>query len=95
MLSSLKRTELGSTYGRTERHEVTRVLAEMSKMAREQLEGEPVVDYDNELATLYTSDHPYFAYWLRWGPRDLSAPLSTQPQDLDLDDSRRWRGVLS
>lgn len=49
-----------------QRHEVTRVLEEMSRIAREQLEGEPVVDYDSELATLYISD-PYFAYWLRWG----------------------------
>lgn len=49
-----------------QRHEVTRVLDEMSKIAKTQLEGEPVVDYDTELATLYISD-PYFAYWLRWG----------------------------
>lgn len=49
-----------------QRHEVTRVLEEMSKIAKTQLEGEPVVDYDTELATLYISD-PYFAYWLRWG----------------------------
>ncbi|MGM7422832.1 hypothetical protein [Cellulosimicrobium sp. CpK407] len=49
-----------------QRHEITRVLEEMAKIAREQIEGEPVVDYDNELATLYISD-PYFAYWLRWG----------------------------
>ncbi len=49
-----------------QRHEVTRVLEEMAKIAKEQIEGEPVVDYDNELATLHISD-PYFAYWLRWG----------------------------
>ena len=54
-----------------QRHEVTRVLEEMSKIAREQLEGEPVVDYDTELATLYISD-PYFAYWLRWGSHNAS-----------------------
>jgi hypothetical protein len=39
-------------------HEVTRVLDEMTKIAREQIDG--------ELATLNISD-PYFAYWLRWG----------------------------
>jgi hypothetical protein len=49
-----------------QRHEVTRVLEEMSKIAREQIEGEPVVDYDEELATLFISD-PFFAYYLRWG----------------------------
>lgn len=55
-----------------QRHEVTRVLDEMTKIARETIPGEPVVDYDDELATLYISD-PYFAYYLRWGPqlRDL------------------------
>ncbi|MEU7948483.1 AAA family ATPase [Micromonospora taraxaci] len=45
--------------------EIARVLDEMSKIAREQLEGEPVVDYDSELTTLYISD-PYFAFFLRW-----------------------------
>lgn len=49
-----------------QRHEVTRVLEEMAKIARERIEGEPVVDYDPELATLYISD-PFFAYYLRWG----------------------------
>ncbi|WP_156750684.1 hypothetical protein [Mycobacterium sp. 852013-50091_SCH5140682] len=51
-----------------QKHEVTRVLDEMTRIAREQIDGEPVVDYDGELATLYISD-PYFAYWLRWGTR--------------------------
>lgn len=55
-----------------QRHEVTRVLDEMSKIAKTQLEGEPVVDYDAELATLYISD-PYFAYWLRWGTHQTDA----------------------
>ena len=50
-----------------QRHEVTRVLEEMSKIAREKIEGEPVVDYDEELSTLYISE-PFFAYFLRWGP---------------------------
>ena len=52
-----------------QRHEVTRVLEEMSKIARKEIEGEPVVDYDEELATLYISD-PFFAYFLRWGLTD-------------------------
>jgi hypothetical protein len=52
-----------------QRHEVTRVLEEMSKIARTQIEGEPVVDYDVELSTLYIAD-PFFAYFLRWGVRE-------------------------
>ncbi len=55
-----------------QRHEVTRVLEEMAKIAKEQIEGEAVVDYDAELATLYISD-PFFAYFLRWGVRSSSA----------------------
>ncbi|WP_157084362.1 hypothetical protein [Millisia brevis] len=51
-----------------QKHEVTRVLDQMTRIAREDIEGEPVVEYDNALATLYISD-PYFAYWLRWGAK--------------------------
>lgn len=47
---------------------VLRVLEEMSKIARDRLVGEPVVDYDTELSKLYISD-PYFAYYLRWAVR--------------------------
>ena len=46
--------------------EVTRVLERMSTIAREKVEGEPVVDYDQERSTLFISD-PFFAYYLRWG----------------------------
>jgi hypothetical protein len=52
-----------------QRHEVTRVLEEMNKIARDQIEGEPVVDYDDQLGTLYISD-PFFAYFLRWGTKE-------------------------
>jgi hypothetical protein len=38
----------------------------MSRIARDQIDGEPVVDYDEELSTLHISD-PFFAYYLRWG----------------------------
>ncbi|MEW2314282.1 hypothetical protein [Streptomyces bauhiniae] len=51
-----------------QRHQVVRVLEAMSKIAKKDLEGEPVVDYDKDLATLYISD-PYFAFFLRWGMR--------------------------
>lgn len=50
-------------------HEVTRILEHMTNIARKQ-EGEPVVDYDRELATLHISD-PFFAYFLRWGAQDM------------------------
>lgn len=56
-----------------QRHEITRVLEEITKIARGKIEGEPVVDYDEELSTLYISD-PFFAYFLRWG-------LSQAPKD--------------
>ncbi|MFF4033071.1 ATP-binding protein [Streptomyces sviceus] len=54
-----------------QRHEVTRILEEMTKIATNEIEGEPVVDYDVELGKLYISD-PYFAFFLRWGVPDLS-----------------------
>lgn len=55
--------------GVPQRHEVTRVLEEMAKIAREKIEGEPVVDFDDELGVLHISD-PYFAYYLRWGSQE-------------------------
>jgi len=58
-----------------QRHEVTRVLEEMSKIAKEQIDGEPVVDYDSQMATLHISD-PYFAFWLRWGTHQATTPTS-------------------
>ncbi|MCS3651720.1 hypothetical protein GGQ08_002428 [Salinibacter ruber] len=47
-------------------HEITRVLDKMSEIAQDELQGEPVVDWDKDLSELYISD-PYFAYYLRWG----------------------------
>jgi hypothetical protein len=49
-----------------QRNEVTRILEEMTRIAKEKIEGEPVVDYDSEIAVLYISD-PFFAYFLKWG----------------------------
>jgi hypothetical protein len=46
--------------------EVGRVLEKMSGIAREHIEGEPVLDWDKEYSTLYLSD-PFFAYYLKWG----------------------------
>lgn len=45
-------------------HEVTRILEKMSEIARDEIEGEPVVDWDSSY--LHISD-PFFAYYLRWG----------------------------
>lgn len=54
-----------------QRHEVKRVLQEMTKIAKSDLiPGEPVVDYDDEMESLYISD-PFFAYYLRWGTLDV------------------------
>ena len=53
---------------------MTRVLLAMSKIAREQTEGEPVVDYDEDYKTLHISD-PFFAFYLRWGIGVDAAPL--------------------
>lgn len=49
-----------------EAHEITRVLDMMTGISKKDIGGEPVVDYDKELSTLYISD-PFFAYYLRWG----------------------------
>ncbi len=46
-------------------HEVTRVLDQMTEIAR-QGKGEPVVDYMSEERTLHIAD-PFFAYYLKWG----------------------------
>ncbi|MBD2328637.1 hypothetical protein [Alkalinema sp. FACHB-956] len=45
-------------------HEVTRILEKMSEIAKDEIEGEPVVDWDSSY--LHISD-PFFAYYLRWG----------------------------
>ena len=60
-----------------QRHEVTRVLEEMSKIARDSIEGEPVVDYDESLSTLHVSD-PYFAFYLRWRINSKIAPEAAE-----------------
>ncbi|WP_156119407.1 AAA family ATPase [Corynebacterium humireducens] len=55
-----------------QRHEVTNVLDQMTNIAREKIEGEPVLDYDPEYSTLHLVD-PFFAYYLRWAPSSLKA----------------------
>lgn len=52
-----------------QRHEITRVLEQMTVIAKDKIDGEPVVEYDDEFNTLHISD-PYFAFYLRWGAGD-------------------------
>lgn len=56
-----------------QRHEVTRVLDQMTQIARDKVEGEPVLEYDDQLSALHISD-PYFAFYLRWGEGGADAP---------------------
>jgi hypothetical protein len=46
-------------------HEVTRVLQKMTEIAKE-LEGEPVLEWDEEEKALHLID-PFFSFYLRWG----------------------------
>lgn len=46
-------------------HEITRVLSKMDEIAKEELHGEPVIDWDKENTKLYISD-PFFAFYLKW-----------------------------
>lgn len=53
-----------------QRHEITNVLEQMTRIAKDEIEGEPVLEYDTDYATLHLVD-PYFAYYLRWAPATL------------------------
>lgn len=53
-----------------QRHEITNVLDQMTTIARKHIGGEPVLEYDAELSTLYLAD-PFFAYYLRWASPNL------------------------
>jgi len=46
-------------------HEITRVLSKMDEIAKEELHGEPVIDWDKDNTTLYIAD-PFFAFYLKW-----------------------------
>lgn len=61
-----------------QRHEITNILDQMTRIAREKIDGEPVLEYDNEYSTLYITD-PFFAYYLRWAP-ESSKDLSVRPK---------------
>lgn len=70
------RDVLGS--GLPQRHEVTNVLGQMTRIAKERIEGEPVLEYDEELSTLHLVD-PYFAYYLRWATPMLKDIVVSRP----------------
>lgn len=53
-----------------QRHEITNVLEQMTRIARDEIEGEPVLEYDTDYSNLHLVD-PYFAYYLRWAPASL------------------------
>lgn len=55
-----------------QRHEVTNVLEQMTRIARDSIHGEPVLEYDNQYSTLYIAD-PFFAYFLKWAPESLKS----------------------
>lgn len=64
------RRVLAISEAQPQRHEITRVLDEMTKIARERIEGEPVLEYDDEISMLYIAD-PFFAFYLRHAPHEL------------------------
>ena len=45
--------------------EITRVLTKMDEIAKKELHGEPVLDWDKENTKLFISD-PFFAFYLKW-----------------------------
>ncbi|MEV8252359.1 hypothetical protein AB0O95_00175 [Rhodoglobus sp. NPDC076762] len=53
-----------------QRHEITAVLEKMTRIAKDSIEGEPVLEYDKSRSELHIVD-PYFAYYLRWAPDSL------------------------
>lgn len=47
-------------------HEVGRVLVKMTEIARDKIEGEAVIEWDDDEKILHIID-PFFAFYLRWG----------------------------
>lgn len=63
-----------------QRHEITNVLGQMTKIAKERIDGEPVLEYDEEFSALHLID-PYFAYYLRWASADMKDLMITNTHD--------------
>lgn len=72
-----------------QRQEVTNVLEQMTGIARNKIEGEPVLEYDVHLSTLYIAD-PFFAYYLRWAPDSLKE-LNVERKQPDLSTEETLR----
>lgn len=51
---------------------VPRALEDLSSIARHEISGEPVVEWDKEYTTLHIAD-PFFAFYLKWGPHAETA----------------------
>lgn len=47
------------------RNEITNVLEQMSDIALNKIDGEPVIEYDKEYSRVYVVD-PFFLYFMRW-----------------------------
>lgn len=60
-----------------EKNEFTNVLKQMSKIAKENIQGEPVLEWDEVREMLHITD-PYFLYYLRWAPADSKALSKTR-----------------
>ena len=55
-----------------QKQEITNVLDNMTKICKEKIDGEPILEYDREVSTLFIAD-PFFAYYLKWNESN-SAP---------------------
>ncbi|MBS1494521.1 MAG: hypothetical protein JST55_13480 [Bacteroidetes bacterium] len=64
-LRSSMRKVLDDSESAPQRHEITRVLKKMDEIAKKEIKGEPVIDWDNENSKLFISD-PFFAFYLKW-----------------------------
>ena len=53
-----------------QKHEVTNVLDSMTKICKEKIEGEPMLEYDRDVSTLFITD-PYFAFYLKWNESNV------------------------
>jgi hypothetical protein len=47
-------------------HEISRVLMKMTEIAKDKIEGEPVLEWDDDSKMLHIAD-PFFAFYLKWG----------------------------
>lgn len=62
-------------------HEITRVLTKMDEIAKEELDGEPVIDWNKDNNQLYIAD-PFFAFYLKWAVRKVTTNVKTPNHQL-------------